>query len=115
MTVRHVVFWKLSATTAAERERQVAVIHDSLTALVGRIEGLHTLHVHPTIDREQTWDVVMDAEFSDASALAAYLRHPLHEAAGRTAVGMVVGRVAADYDDQDQPGGGSIRQEGGGR
>jgi stress responsive alpha/beta barrel protein len=102
MTVRHVVFWKLSAATPAERERQVTVIRDSLTALVGRIDGLHTLHVHPTIDMEQNWDVVMDAQFTDVSALTAYLRHPLHEAAGRDAVGMVVGRVAADYDDQDQ-------------
>ena len=103
MTVRHVVFWKLSATTPAERERQVTVIRDRLTALVGRIDGLHALHVHPTLDVEQPWDVVMDAQFSDASALTAYLRHPLHEAAGRNAVGMVVDRVAADYDDEDQP------------
>ena len=103
MTVRHVVFWKLSAMTPEERDRQVAVIRDSLTFLVGRIEGLHSLHVYPTIDMEQTWDLVMDAEFSDTSALATYLSHPLHEAAGRNAVGMVVGRVAADYEDQDQP------------
>ncbi len=106
MSVRHVVFWRLSATTPAERDRQVGVIRDSLTALVGRIEGLHSLHVHPTIDREQAWDLVMEAEFSDAAALAAYLHHPLHEAAGRNAVGMVVGRVAADYhEDQDPPTG----------
>ena len=99
MSVRHVVFWKLSATTPAERDRQVTAIRDTLTALIGRIEGLQTLRVHPTIDAGQTWDVVLDAVFTDADALAGYLVHPLHEAAGRNAGGMVVGRVAADYDD----------------
>ncbi|HYH25750.1 MAG TPA: Dabb family protein [Blastococcus sp.] len=102
MTIRHVVFWKLSATTDAERDVQVAAISDSLTALIGRVEGLHTLSVQPTLDTGQTWDLVLDAVFSDAAALAAYLVHPLHQAAGQKAIGMVVGRVAADYDDQLQ-------------
>ena len=100
MTIRHVVFWKLSATTPAERSEQVAFIRESLTALLGRVDGLQTLRVHPTIDADQDWDVVLDAEFRDEAALAGYLVHPLHEAAGRNAVGMVVGRVAADYDDR---------------
>ena len=100
MTIRHVVFWKLSATTPAGRDGQVAAIRNVLTALIGRIEGLHTLDVHPTIDLDQTWDLVLDAVFSDASALAAYLVHPLHEAAGRSTLGMVIDRVAADYEDE---------------
>ena len=99
MAIRHVVFWKLSPTTPAGRDEQVAAIRSALTALIGRVEGLHTLDVHPTIDSDQAWDLVLDAVFSDASALAAYLVHPLHEAAGRSLPGTVVDRVAADYDD----------------
>jgi stress responsive alpha/beta barrel protein len=107
MTVRHVVFWKLSATTPAQRDEQVSTIRESLTALLGRVDGLLTLEVHPTIDVGQTWDLVLDAVFSDASALASYLVHPLHEAAGWNARGMVVDRVAADHEvplPLDRPG-----------
>ena len=98
MSVRHVVFWKLSATTTTQRDQQVTTIRESLTALLGRIDGLQALEVHPTAGAGQTWDLVLDSVFSDASALAAYLVHPLHEAAGQTARGMVVDRVAADYE-----------------
>ena len=98
MSVRHVVFWKLSATTTTQRDQQVTTIRESLTALLGRIDGLQALEVHPTVGVGQTWDLVLDSVFSDASALAAYLVHPLHEAAGRKARGMVVDRVAADYE-----------------
>ena len=98
MSVRHVVFWKLSATTTTQGDQQVTTIRESITALLGRIDGLQALEVHPTVGVGQTWDLVLDAVFSDASALAAYLVHPLHEAAGRKARGMVVDRVAADYE-----------------
>ena len=100
MSVRHVVFWKLSATTPTQRDQQVTIIRESLTALLGRIDGLQALEVHPTVGVGQAWDLVLDSVFSDASALAAYLVHPLHEAAGRSTLGMVVDRVAADYDDE---------------
>lgn len=99
MTVRHIVTWKLSGDTIADRDAQAAAIIAVLEPLVGRIPGLRSLNVHRnTLNHEDNWDLTLLSEHDDAAALAAYAVHPDHVAAGAVVKQHAVSRACVDFE-----------------
>lgn len=80
--VRHVILWELKDEyAAAEKESIKAGIKEGLEGLAGQIPGLESIHVYTeTLPSSANADVMLDAAFTDAAALAAYAVHPAHQA-----------------------------------
>ncbi|MGN0854863.1 MAG: nitroreductase family protein [Kiritimatiellia bacterium] len=77
--LRHVILWKLKedlADVAAVK----AGIKAGLEGLVGQVPGLLRAKVQTEGLATSTADVMLDAYFADAAALAAYAVHPAHVA-----------------------------------
>ncbi|WP_449278297.1 Dabb family protein [Leucobacter sp. GX24907] len=97
MTVRHIVTWKLSGESVAERDAQFVEIEAALTPLLETIPGLRTLEVfRNALNHDANWDVTLLSEHDDAEALAAYAVHPDHVAAGAVVKRYSVSRAAVD-------------------
>lgn len=98
MTVRHIVTWKLSGETVADREAQAAEIVAVLEPLNGRIAGLQSLRLYRnTLNHESNWDLTLESVHDDAEALAAYAVHPEHLAAVEVVKQRTVGRACVDF------------------
>lgn len=98
MTVRHIVTWKLSGETIADRDAQAAEMRAALEPLVGKIPGLRSLQLHRNaLNHEANWDVTLVSLHDDAEALAAYAVHPDHLAAGAVVKQHAVSRACVDF------------------
>lgn len=98
MTLRHIVSWKLSGGSVADRDVQAAEISAALTPLAETVPGVRALRVHRNeLHHGDNWDVTLVADFDDAAGLAAYAQHPEHLAAGQVIRRHAVGRVATDF------------------
>ena len=102
MTLRHIVTWKLSGATRAERDAQAAEITAALEPLREAIPEVRELSLHRNelFDAEDggtNWDLTLVADFDDADGLAVYASHPDHLAAVGIVQGHAVGRVATDF------------------
>ncbi|MEF9944180.1 MAG: Dabb family protein [Burkholderiaceae bacterium] len=80
--LKHIVMWKLKDfAEGADRAANAAKMKSLLEAMSGKVPGLLKLEVGlATPGLEATCDVVLDCEFTDAAALAAYQNHPEHVA-----------------------------------
>ncbi|QIM15379.1 Dabb family protein [Leucobacter insecticola] len=97
MTVRHIVTWKLSGESVADRDAQAAEIAAVLEPLVGRVPGLQSLKLHRnTLNHEDNWDLTLVSLHDDAGALAAYAVHPEHLAAVDVVKQRTVSRACVD-------------------
>jgi hypothetical protein len=97
--VRHIVFWRLSGETAEEKRAAGEKIKAVLEGLAGRIPGLRKIEVG--LDWSATpesADVALYSEFDSREALAAYQRHPEHQAALPVIRALVAERRLVDYE-----------------
>ena len=80
--VRHVILWKLKGGyTAAEKDAIKAGIKAGLEGLTGQIPGLESIRVYTeALPSSSNADLMLDAAFTDAAALAGYAAHPAHVA-----------------------------------
>lgn len=79
--VRHVILWKLKEEySAAEKETIKAGIKAGLEGLAGQIPGLVSIRVYTEPLPSSNADLMLDAAFTDAAALAGYAKHPAHVA-----------------------------------
>lgn len=80
--VRHVILWKLKDEyTAAEKDALKAGIKEGLEGLAGQIPGLTSIRVYTdALPSSANADLMLDAAFTDAAALAGYATHPAHVA-----------------------------------
>lgn len=98
MALRHIVNWKLSGETVADRDAQAAEMAAALEPLVDLVPSLRALSVHRNeLFPGENWDVTLIADFDDAEGLAAYAVHPDHVAAGAIVKSHAIGRVATDF------------------
>ena len=97
--VKHIVIWRLKASTEAEKLEVYRNMKQALEALNGRIPGLLRLEVGLDFSRgEHSADVALYSEFTDRAALDGYIVHPEHQAAANNAVRpFVAERRVADY------------------
>lgn len=78
--VTHIVCWRLKGDDS-EKQKAAERMKADLEALNGKIPGLISLKVGIDFSKtEQSSDVVLVSQFTDAEALAGYAIHPLHVA-----------------------------------
>lgn len=75
----HIVMWRFTGASPALRAAQAQQVTDALLAMRGQVPGLLELKAGPQVAGDGDWDLALYTAFSDASALAAYKTHPLHE------------------------------------
>jgi heme-degrading monooxygenase HmoA len=79
--VRHIVMWRVKGASAEAKLVAAREMKARLEALNGQIPGLRLLEVGLDFSRTpDSSDVALYSEFDDAEALAAYQRHPEHQA-----------------------------------
>ncbi len=98
MTVRHIVSWRLSGETLAERNAQAEEMTAALQTLPGKVPSLRSLSVHRNEFHEgENFDLVLITEFDDAEGLAEYDAHPDHLAVATITRRNSAGRAAVDF------------------
>jgi heme-degrading monooxygenase HmoA len=93
------VFWRLAGATAVEKRAAGETIKAALEALAGRIPGLRKIEVGLDVSGSpDSSDVALYSEFDDSEALAAYQKHPEHQAVLPVIRALVVERRLVDYE-----------------
>lgn len=99
MSIRHIVMWKLSASTNDERTQQYLEIKSALEALNGVIPEIKSLTVSQNIHKiGDNYDVVLDSVFDSISDVEAYASHPAHVEAGTVPKSYAVARAQVDFE-----------------
>ena len=75
----HIVMWRFTGASPELRAAQAQQVTEALLAMRGQVPGLLELKAGPQVAGNADWDLALYTAFSDASALAAYKAHPLHE------------------------------------
>ncbi len=100
MMLRHIVMWRFKP--GVDRDAAFASVKRELEALAGRIPGLLRLDVARDLGLDaRPCDIVLDADFADAAALANYQAHPLHQACKDTVAAVCTDRQAIDFQRAD--------------
>jgi len=96
--VKHMIVWKFHEDLE-NKEQTAQEIKEALEGLVGRIDGLLEMHIHTERLPVSSGDLMMDSSFADAAALAAYQKHPLHQAIANGLVRPAMAqRLSFDYE-----------------
>lgn len=97
--IRHLVLWKLAATDAGERAAVVAEMADRFGALVPLIDGTERIDIRADLgETDGNWDVLLDADYRDREALAAYQVHPAHVEVAGFVRSQVTARSCVDFE-----------------
>ena len=97
--LKHIVMWRVRATTDRTQEQNATEMKRLLEALSGRIPGLLAIEVGiNTVAGNDAMDVVLYSEFAGRQALAAYLQHPEHERVAEFVKAVRVERRVVDYE-----------------
>ncbi len=96
--VKHMIIWKFKDEVES-KEARAAAIKKALEGLVGKIEGLISMHIQTESLPSSSGDLMMDSSFENAEALAAYAKHPLHvEIADGLVRPFMAQRLSLDYE-----------------
>jgi hypothetical protein len=99
MSIRHIVMWKLSASTNEEREQQYLEIKSALEGLNGVIPEIQSLTVSQNVHKiGDNYDVVLDSVFETIADVEAYAAHPAHVEAGTVPKSYAVARAQVDVE-----------------
>lgn len=98
--IKHIVFWKLKEEAeGSTAERNAELIKEKMEALDGKIEGLIKIEIGINcLNIGSNYDVALYSELESEEALNHYQNHPLHQAILPFVRGVVVSRVAVDYE-----------------
>lgn len=83
--IRQVIFWALKDNIEDKAAVKTAA-KEALEGLVGKIEGLVSVKVNIDPLETSNVDMMLDSEFINPEALAAYANHPAHVAVADTYV-----------------------------
>lgn len=99
MSIRHIVTWKLVATTDQERAEALAEIRRTLAPLVEQLPELIGLKVTPNVAYfGVNGDVILQSEYANLEDLETYLVHPLHVVAVNHLKPLFASRTAIDIE-----------------
>jgi hypothetical protein len=97
--IRHLVFWKFATDDPAEKAAHVADLAARFGALVPVIDGTERIEIRGDLgETEGNWDVVLDSDYRDRAALAAYQVHPAHVEVAAYVRSLVVARSCVDFE-----------------
>lgn len=95
----HIVFWKLKDHAEGEdKAANLARAKALLESCAKLTPGIHRFEVATAqSDHECSYDLVLYSQFEDAQALAAYQKHPEHQAIKPFMGAVVLARQCMDY------------------
>lgn len=97
--IRHLVFWKFETDDPAEKAAHVAELAARFGTLVPVIDGTERIDIRGDLgETEGNWDVVLDSDYRDRAALAAYQVHPAHVEVAAYVRSLVVARSCVDFE-----------------
>lgn len=97
--IRHVVSWKLAATTPAEKDAATATIREALESLPPLISEIRSLQVGRNVAYpDDNWDVVLIADYDSLDGLEAYQVHPEHQRIVSIIKPLTVARANVDFE-----------------
>lgn len=97
--VKHVILWTLKPEfTEEEKSAARAEAKRRLESLNGKLEGLVSLRVITDRLPTSTADMMLDSDFTDRDALAAYAVNPLHLEAAGYVRSVVASRACLDFE-----------------
>lgn len=97
--IRHIVAWNLVADDAAQRDADAAAVKERLEALVGVIPGLQRLVVLRDLgETAGNRDLLLDSDYDDRDALAAYQVHPAHQEVVAFVKTVTTDRACVDWE-----------------
>lgn len=95
--IRHLVFWRLA--DGAAKDEVIATMRERFGALVSVIDGTERIDIRADLgETEGNWDVVLDADYRDRAALAAYQVHPAHVEVAAWVRSVVAARGCVDFE-----------------
>lgn len=98
MTLRHIVSWKFSGETRAERDAQAARAIELIEPLRETVPSVRALSLHRNeLFDGANFDLTLIADFDDEAGLEAYAKHPEHQPALQYMPTVAVARAAADF------------------
>lgn len=96
--VKHMIIWKMKEDVV-DKAACALRIKAALEGLLGKIDGLLSMHIITVGLPSSTGDLMMDSSFESAEALAAYAVHPLHVAVADELVRPnMASRAAFDFE-----------------
>lgn len=97
--IRHLVFWKLATDDPAEKAAHVAELAARFGALVPIIDGTERIDIRGDLgETDGNWDVLLDSDYRDREALAAYQVHPAHQEVAAYVRALVSARACIDVE-----------------
>lgn len=97
--IRHLVLWKLAAESPAEKAAAVEQLRARFGALLPLVDGTERLDIRADLgSTEGNWDVVLDSDYRDEAALAAYQVHPAHLEVVAYVKSVTTARVCIDFE-----------------
>jgi len=95
----HIVFWKLKDhAEGVDKATNLARAKALLESCAHLTPGIHRFEVAiAQPGHEATYDLVLNSQFEDAEALAAYQKHPEHQALKPFMGAVVLARQCMDY------------------
>ena len=92
------IIWKMK-DSVENKAAKAEEIKTALEGLVGKIDGLISMHIITDKIDSSSGDIMMDSEFTDNDALVGYQHNPLHvEIAGDIVCPAVEQRLSFDYE-----------------
>jgi len=96
--IRHIVMWRVSGETPAERASARLKVKAAFEGLKGRIPGLTYVEVGLDVSGvDYACDVVLVTEFASSAALDAYASHPEHLRVRQELADLRIARFQVDY------------------
>lgn len=96
--LRHVVVWQMKGDSAEERRERAEACAEVLRPLAEKVPQLRALSVGVNeLHLGANADLVLIADLDDADSLAAYDKHPDHQAAGAVVRENAASRSAVDF------------------
>ena len=98
--VKHIVMWKFKDSAEGKtREENIALVRDSLYALVGVIDEIKKMEIGADISHtDMSMDMVLLTEFEDVEAMKRYAVHPEHVKVSTYVRKVIESRVVLDYN-----------------
>lgn len=97
--MRHLVLWKLTTDDPAEKAQIVEELTRRFAGILPVIDGAERLDIRADVATTQgNWDVVLDADYRDADALAGYIAHPAHLEVAQYVRSIISDRACIDFE-----------------
>lgn len=97
--VRHIVMWKVRASSPDERRQQTEQMKAALVGMRGKIPGMTELQVGVgSASGEQQADIVLSTLHESWEALADYQKHPVHQPVKEVIGSYSVERRVIDFE-----------------